>query len=374
MYENQYQRKLEPPVEFLILIGIWVGCFVIGSVAAIPIWIGMTGKSLVDMQKEMFNPANVDAVKMMQVVSTIIIFFVPAFITARIASKQPFERLGFKKGLHVNRVIVAILIMLAALPFVGFLAEVNKAYPITASAKKMFDAFESQYADQVKLMATFKSPFDYVVALFIIALMPAIVEEVFFRGGLQSLLLKWNNNAALYTVCFFFLIGFAYYISVEQKGLSWIFYIILLILLIICLVVPGVQNFINKWTNYPVAAIILTGLIFSAIHFSWYGFIPRVALGMVLGYIFYYTGNLWYSIIAHFFNNALMVTILYWQYTKDKKIDMEVGDSAPWWAGLISAAVLAGLFILLKKITATKVYPDSIAAGQNPTSQNQYLK
>jgi membrane protease YdiL (CAAX protease family) len=208
--------------------------------------------------------------------------------------------------------------MLAALPFVGFLAELNKAIPITASMKKMFDAMESQYAEQVKLMATFKTPTDYIVALFIIALMPAIVEEVFFRGAMQSIFMRWFK-------------------------IPWL-------------------------------VIFITGLIFSAIHFSWYGFIPRVALGMVLGYIFYYTGNLWYSIIAHFFNNALMVTILYWQYTKDKKIDMEVGDSAPWWAGLISAAVLAGLFILLKKITATKVYPDSIAAGQNPTSQNQYLK
>jgi uncharacterized protein len=374
MYENQHQRKLEPPIEFLILIGIWIGCFVVGSAAAIPIWIGMTGKSLFDMQKEMFNPANVDAVKVMQVVSTIIIFFIPAFITARIASKQPFERLGFKKGLHINRAVTAILIMLCALPFVGFLAELNKAYPITASAKKMFDGFESQYADQVKLIATFKTPFDYVIALFIIALMPAIVEEVFFRGGLQSLLLKWKNNSAVYTVAIFILVGFAYYISIEQKGISWIAYPILLVLLIVCLAVPRIQDFVNKWTNYPVAAIILTGLIFSAIHFSWYGFIPRVALGMVLGYIFYYTGNLWYSIIAHFFNNALMVTILYWQYTKEKKIDMEVGDSAPWWAGVISAAILVGLFILLKKLTATKVYADSIAEVPQNESQNRYLK
>ena len=318
MYENQYQRKLEPPIEFLILIGIWVGCFVIGSAAAIPIWIGMTGKSLFDMQKEMFNPANVDAVKVMQVVSTIIIFFIPAFITARIASKQPFERLGFRKGLHINRAVTAILIMLCALPFVGFLAELNKAIPITASMKKMFDAMESQYAEQVKLMATFKTPTDYVIALFIIALMPAIVEEVFFRGAMQSIFMRWFK-------------------------IPWL-------------------------------VIFITGFIFSAIHFSWYGFIPRVALGMVLGYIFYYTGNLWYSIIAHFFNNALMVTILYWQYTKDKKIDMEVGDSAPWWAGVISAAILVGLFILLKKLTATKVYPDSIADTQNNTSPNQYLK
>ncbi len=374
MYENQYQRKLEPPVEFLILIGIWVGCWVIGSVAAIPIWIGMTGKSLFEMQKEMFNPANVDAVKMMQVVSTIIIFFVPAIITARIASKKPFERLSFKKGLHLNRAIVAILIMLCALPFVGFLAEINKAYPITVSAKKMFDALESQYADQVKIMATFKTPFDYVVALFIIALMPAIVEEVFFRGGIQSILMRWKNNSSLYTAFFFALVGFAYYISVGQSIRNWIAYPIILTLFIVCLAVPVVKDFINRWTNYPIAPILLTGLIFSAIHFSWYGFIPRLALGMVLGYIFYYTGNLWYSIIAHFFNNALMVTILYWQYTKDKKIDMEVGESAPWWAGLISAAVLVGLFIVLRRLMVTKVYPDSIADVQNNSSQNQYLK
>ena len=67
-----------------------------------------------------------------------------------------------------------------------------------------------------------------------------------------------------------------------------------------------------------------------------------------------------------------MVTILYWQYTKDKKIDMEVGDSAPWWAGAISAAFVLGLFLLLKKMSATKVAPDSIAAEDNDR-QKDYL-
>lgn len=316
MNEYQYQRKLAPSVEFLILMGIWIGCFVIGSAAVIPIWIGMTGKSVLTMEKDMFNPAYVNAIKVIQVVSTIIVFFVPAIITARIASVKPFHRLGFQKGVKVNRAITAILILFCALPLVGFLAEVNKAIPITASMKKMFDAMESQYAEQVKLMATFKTPLDYVIALFIIALMPAIVEEMFFRGAMQNIFMRWFQT--------------------------------------------------------PWLVIFITALIFSAIHFSWYGFIPRLALGMVLGYIFYYTGNLWYSIIAHFFNNALMVTILYWQYTKDKKIDMEVGDSAPWWAGAISAALVIGLFMLLRKISETKVEPDSIANHQQ-TGQKDYL-
>lgn len=316
MYENQYERKLDPPVEFLILIGIWIGCFVVGSAAVLPIWIGMTGKSVFTMQKDMFNPAYVNALKVIQVVSTIIIFFIPAFITARIASKKPFQRLGLQPGVKINRAIAAILILFCALPLVGFLAEVNKAIPITTGLKKVFDNMESQYAEQVKLMATFKTPLDYIIALFIIALMPAIVEELFFRGAMQNIFMRWFKN--------------------------------------------------------PLLVIFITAFIFSAIHFSWYGFIPRLALGMILGYIFYYTGNLWYSIIAHFFNNALMVTILYWQYTKNNKIDMEVGESAPWWAGAISAAVVIGLFLLLKKMSATNVAPDSIAV-QDSEGQKDYL-
>ncbi len=316
MYENQYERKLDPPVEFLILIGIWIGCFVVGSAAVLPIWIGMTGKSVFTMQKDMFNPAYVNALKVIQVVSTIIIFFIPAFITARIASKKPFQRLGLQPGVKINRAIAAILILFCALPLVGFLAEVNKAIPITTGLKKVFDNMESQYAEQVKLMATFKTPLDYIIALFIIALMPAIVEELFFRGAMQNIFMRWFKN--------------------------------------------------------PLLVIFITAFIFSAIHFSWYGFIPRLALGMILGYIFYYTGNLWYSIIAHFFNNALMVSILYWQYTKNNKIDMEVGESAPWWAGAISAAVVIGLFLLLKKMSATNVAPDSIAV-QDSEGQKDYL-
>lgn len=305
MDQNQYQQKISPGIEVLILTGLLIAGMIVGTAVTIPVWMIMTGKGPFDMAKDMLNPANVDAIKAMQVISTIIIFFIPAYVTARIVTKKPFAHLGLKGAVKLNRAVLAMLIMFAALPLVASLAELNKAIPLTASAKKFFDNMESQYAEQVKLMATFKTPTDYIVALFIIALMPAIVEEVFFRGSLQSSL--------------------------------------------------------TRSIKVPWLAIIITSVIFSVVHFSWYGFIPRVALGMLLGYIFYYTGNLWYSIIGHFFNNALMVTVLYYQYMKEKKIDMEVGESAPWWAGVISAGVLIGLFILLKKFSATKVYPDSLA-------------
>lgn len=312
MDQYQYQRKLEPGAELAILVGLWIGCFMVGSLVTIPIWMGMTGKSIFAMTTELTKPEHVNALKVMQVVSTIIIFFVPAVVTARIASHTPFQRLGFGARVKWKRAVIAMLIMLAVLPLVGYLADLNKAIPVTAAMKKFFDSMESQYTEQVKLMATFKTPADYIIALFIIAFLPAVVEEVFFRGAMQQIFMRW-------------------------------------------FITPGLVIFI-------------TSLIFSAIHFSWYGLIPRMALGMVLGYIFYFTGNLWYSILAHFFNNAVMVTVLYWQYLKYKKVDMEMGESAPWWAGVVSLAAVIALFVVLKNLSATRVAPDSIASS--PTDSN----
>lgn len=300
-----YKQPMQPGVEFVVLMSLWLGCFLVGSVITIPIWYGMTGESVFQMQKGMMDPKNLSAVKVVQAVSTFVIFFLPAFITARIASRSPWTHLGYRGGLKFNRVLVAVLLMATALPLVAWLADVNKAIPVSAELKKLFEQFERQYEEQVKMLAKFQTPGDYFTALFIMALMPAIVEETFFRGGLQQVLHRWSRN--------------------------------------------------------PHLAILLTGLIFSVIHFSYFGFLPRVALGMVLGYIFYLSGNLWYSIIGHFFNNALMVTVLYAQYLKDKNIDTQVGESAPWWAGLLSLGILIFLFLLLRQLCATRVAADSIA-------------
>ena len=61
----------------------------------------------------------------------------------------------------------------------------------------------------------------------------------------------------------------------------------------------------------PHLAIWITAIIFSAIHLQFYGFIPRMLLGALLGYLFYWSGNLWLSILAHFVNNGFAVVVAY---------------------------------------------------------------
>ena len=66
----------------------------------------------------------------------------------------------------------------------------------------------------------------------------------------------------------------------------------------------GMQNLFSRWFKKPLLAIVVTSIIFSAIHGSYLGFLSRFALGFLLGWIYYRTGNIWLNIIGHFFNNA----------------------------------------------------------------------
>lgn len=71
-----------------------------------------------------------------------------------------------------------------------------------------------------------------------------------------------------------------------------------------------IQKLILRWTQQPHTAIWVTAFIFSAIHLQFFGFVPRLLLGALLGYLFFYSGSLWVCIVAHVFNNALTVLIL----------------------------------------------------------------
>ncbi|HMR19324.1 MAG TPA: CPBP family intramembrane metalloprotease, partial [Sphingobacterium sp.] len=65
-------------------------------------------------------------------------------------------------------------------------------------------------------------------------------------------------------------------------------------------------------------AIWITAVVFSAIHFQFYGFFPRLLLGAFFGYMMAWTQNIWVPVVAHFINNA-SVTLLAFYFTKQGK-------------------------------------------------------
>jgi membrane protease YdiL (CAAX protease family) len=114
---------------------------------------------------------------------------------------------------------------------------------------------EEQAAKLTEAFLSMPNPADLVISLFIMALIPALGEELLFRSTLQPL--------------------------------------------------------IAKWTNKPIIAIWITAFVFSFIHFQFFGFLPRFFMGAFLGYLFYWSGSVWYSVAAHFANNGLAVCVYY---------------------------------------------------------------
>lgn len=72
-----------------------------------------------------------------------------------------------------------------------------------------------------------------------------------------------------------------------------------------------IQRGLMKHSINPHLSIWIAAVLFSAIHLQFYGFVPRMLMGVAMGYLFFWSGNLWYPIIAHFTNNAMSIILSY---------------------------------------------------------------
>jgi len=100
----------------------------------------------------------------------------------------------------------------------------------------------------------------------------------------------------------------------------------------------------NLWVS-----VVVTSILFSAIHFSFYGFLARTALGLVLGLLYAYSKNLWIPILAHFINNAIAVVQVYILRIQGKSIEAAMEDKYPIWWGAIAIVIIVFLFKIYRK-------------------------
>ncbi len=279
---------------FFILMGLLLCGFVLGGGVSIALWPMLTGQSSLDMAKGLMDPQFVNHVRVIQLVSTFFIFFLPAFITARVLDRKPLSWLGYNRQADLKVIGFSLLLMALCIPVVGMFSEINEMIPVPAGLEAVFREMEETYARQVKAMTVFKGPSDYIFTLLVMSLAPALFEETFFRGGMQR-------------------------IFQGMTGKTWM-------------------------------PVITTSLIFSAVHFSYFGFIPRFALGMALGLLYTYSGSLWTSILAHFLNNAVIVTMMYY-FTRQGMSPEQVMDmEAPIWTGILALAIVVFLFVKYRNL------------------------
>ena len=250
--------------------------------------------------ESLFKPENANALRMMQFISTLFFFFLPAFLYAKICHKKAFRHLGFIKAPKLDQLAIIFGIMFFALFIVGALSEIWHQVPFPADWQAKFKAAEAMYMKQMQVMARMNGVWDYILSMFIVALLPAIFEEMIFRGAIQNLL--------------------------------------------------------SRWMKAPVWAIVITAIIFSAIHGSYDGFVPRFVLGFVLGWLFYRTGNIWVSIAAHFINNGIGISMLYYYSAPGKTTDLtKIDDRFPIWLGAVGVVAVIGLLYAFDKVSKNEI-------------------
>jgi len=291
------KEEINPFLQLLLLLFYAVTGGLVFGIIAIVIVLLMYGLGIVSNLDMLLagDTKYIAGFKVIQILSSIGTFILPPIALALTERKKVTEFYLFKQPKFLLIVLV-LAIMILSMPFMEWTVIWNQKMVLPDFLHKIEQWMKEKEAIAMKMtiqLITVRSNFDFIVNLFMIAVIPAIGEELMFRGG--------------------------------------------------------VQRSLNRAFENPHLAIWLSAIIFSAIHMQFYGFVPRMLLGAGFGYLYYYSGSIWYAMLAHFINNAYAVCAAF--YMQKHHMPLDKADEPigfPWYGYLISAIITIALFKIFK--------------------------
>ena len=297
-----HSRENPAASSLLIIIGLFlIGFLFIGSIIQILSMLAI-GVSLQDMMNSGGNFSKFTNAWLGMILGqgfgSFIGFVGSAWLYWRIIEKKPWSDLNFRTLPKLPIFGMVVLIEIAFMGFNGWLQEMNQNIAFPESLKGLeaiLKGMEDKLAETTKFFTDFTSLWQFILAFMVIAVIAGIGEELIFRGLIMRKLLLGTNNHHV--------------------------------------------------------AIWVAAFIFAAIHFQFYGILPRMMLGVLFGYFYFWTGNIWVPISAHIFNNGLAITVMYLHNIGIVKTNLDSMDNVP--LPIIGFSLLAtiGLMFLLKNHT-----------------------
>jgi uncharacterized protein len=221
----------------------------VGIIGLILYYKGFSLSTAMDFSKLAEEP---DLLKYVLGINHLFTFIIAAIVCSWLLSKERFSSYApLKSGLNMVVLLKCLGLMLLIYPVAGLLAYATSLLPLPQWASNL-DKQNVEALSEILSMNTLK---DLCLNLLIVGILPGLGEEMLFRGVIQNELQRLYKN--------------------------------------------------SFWP------LVFTAFIFSALHLDATGFLPKFCIGLVLGFVYYITGNLWYSILLHFLNNSLQVAILY---------------------------------------------------------------
>lgn len=269
----------------------WLGLIVLGFVLL------MTGWAM-----SIHGNQSIGQLRLVQALQNVMVFIIPSLLAAYLWSERPIEWLHLNKGMSWKTALLVVAMMVVLSPGINLLSYLNQQMHLPAALAELeqqLRQMEDSAAELTILFATAHSVPELLLNIFIMGILTAFGEEICFRGSCQGLL-----NTAPST---------------------------------------SLNSRLHKKTHI---AIWVTAIIFSAIHMQFYGFVPRMLLGALFGYLICWSGSIYVPMLAHCTNNSLAV-ICYYILGKstinpDSIDNFGTGDTL--WVGLLSL-VLGGTLI-----------------------------
>lgn len=237
------------------------------------------------------DPNDLNALRFMQISSQLFTFVFPPIAYAFLVKENPVNALGLKKS-KTLWILIGIAMIFAIMPFNSVIAEWNANLTLPESMSKIESLMKQMQEAATEIIEKFVSVDTIgglILNLFMIAGLAALGEELLFRSIIQTSLIKICKNAHI--------------------------------------------------------GILIASAIFSFIHFEFYGFFPRLILGMLLGYMFYFSGSIWISMLMHFLNNGTVVFIYFLNNKGITNIDVDTFGQTSIPVLIVSIIVMIVLFL-----------------------------
>ncbi len=246
----RYYTKLRQLTYFLLLVFTF---FLVANILLNGVMFKAWGISLAQIEgmNDKSPLSLIRAAQIVQGISSLLVFFLPGFVFAYLAHPRPMQYLGLvKPGKNVQFVLV-LLAMLGAMPVLQLLEGVIGKIDFGPAVRKTQEANDNM----MSAMLTMPDFWAFLRAFLVMAIIPGLGEEVFFRGVMMRFA-RVNGRKMIFPIMF-------------------------------------------------------TGLVFAMAHSNVYGYLSIFLAGSLLGGIYYLTGSLWCSILAHVFFNGFQVILTY---------------------------------------------------------------
>lgn len=254
-------------------------------------------KSLDFSTQDLSSPQYAGVVKGMLLVQFFAFFLMPSLVFAFLADPRPLYFAGFRKPDKIRFLYLGVLTIFCAYFMVAWLGMLNEQlvqHFLGKGAQDWITKGESDVDNTLKNVLTMKNPGELLSAIFLVGALAAVGEELFFRGILQRIL---------------------------------------------------IQVFRKPWLG-----ILLTAAVFSAVHGQFMGFLPRWILGIILGYLYWYSGSIYTSMLGHFVFNSVQIILIYYRMMEmNQATNVALGSLTV--IGLVAIVAVIGLFYYMRRIS-----------------------